>query len=142
MSISFLIIFYFSILNCNEPAVNPDPDPQDTIIQSEIDCWLTTKDGLQLLQKQEMKYSFNSPSNFYEFIEVDSAVEFQSIDGFGYTLTGGSAKVINQLNTADRQQLLEELFGKKDFSIGISYLRLSSEIERPAARHSMSIRQP
>ncbi|HRQ31188.1 MAG TPA: glucosylceramidase, partial [Saprospiraceae bacterium] len=72
-----------------------------------------------------MKYSFNSPSNFYEFIEVDSAVEFQSIDGFGYTLTGGSAKVINQLNTADRQQLLEELFGKKDFSIGISYLRLS-----------------
>jgi glucosylceramidase len=126
MTISFILLtFYFSFLNCYEPPVNPDPDPQDTVGKSEIDCWLTSKDGLKLLQKQETKLSFSSPSNFYEFIEVDPEVEYQTIDGFGYTLTGGSAKVINKLNAGDRQHLLEELFGKKDFSIGVSYLRLS-----------------
>jgi glucosylceramidase len=50
---------------------------------------------------------------------------FQTIDGFGYTLTGGSAQVINQLNTQKRQELLKELFGTNDNSIAISYLRIS-----------------
>ena len=58
-------------------------------------------------------------------IEVDDAQTFQSIDGFGYTLTGGSAEVINQLNPQKRQELLQELFGNNANSIRLSYLRIS-----------------
>ena len=48
----------------------------------------------------------------------------QTIDGFGYTLTGGSAYLINQLG-ADKNPLLKELFGTGENSIGVSYLRIS-----------------
>ncbi|MFM6914799.1 MAG: glycoside hydrolase family 30 protein, partial [Aquirufa sp.] len=45
---------------------------------------------------------------------------FQSIDGFGFTLTGGSAQLIQQLEPTKRAALLQELFGKN----GISVLRI------------------
>ena len=47
------------------------------------------------------------------------------MDGFGYTLTGGSAYVINQLSPSVKDNLLKELFGKDINSISISYLRVS-----------------
>ncbi|MFC3157455.1 hypothetical protein ACFOEQ_02165 [Chryseobacterium arachidis] len=56
-------------------------------------------------------------------IEVDASQVFQTIDGFGYTLTGGSVQVINQLNTAKKQELLNDLFSSN--GIGVSYLRIS-----------------
>lgn len=46
------------------------------------------------------------------------------VDGFGFTLTAGSADVINQLGTAEKNALLNELFGTGDNSIGVSFLRL------------------
>ena len=78
-----------------------------------------------LLQKQSTVLIFDSKTNSYQNIEVDSTTRFQQIDGFGFTLTGGSASLINQLNTDPRASLLNELFGKDASSISISYLRLS-----------------
>ena len=51
-------------------------------------------------------------------------VTFQTIDGFGYTLTGGSADVIQALTPAKRATLLQELFGTKPGQMGISVLRI------------------
>jgi glucosylceramidase len=56
---------------------------------------------------------------------VDSATVFQTIDGFGYTLTGGSAMLINGMDASSRSALLQELFGNNDNSIGLSCLRIS-----------------
>jgi len=56
---------------------------------------------------------------------LDSVQAFQTVDGFGYTLTGGSATLINKLLTATKSALLQELFGSSSNSIGISYLRVS-----------------
>jgi len=53
-------------------------------------------------------------------IQVNPAQTFQSIDGFGFTLTGGSAQLIHRLEPARRATLLQELFGKN----GISVLRI------------------
>ena len=50
---------------------------------------------------------------------------FQTIDGFGYTLTGGSVEVINQLGASKKQELLQELFGASANAISVSYLRIS-----------------
>lgn len=47
------------------------------------------------------------------------------IDGFGYTLTGGSVQVINQLSASKKEELLQNLFSNNESSIGVSYLRLS-----------------
>jgi glucosylceramidase len=51
-------------------------------------------------------------------------VTFQTIDGFGYTLTGGSADIIQALAPAKRAALLHELFGTQPGKMGISVLRI------------------
>ena len=53
-------------------------------------------------------------------IVVHPEQTFQSIDGFGFTLTGGSAQLIQQLEPTKRAALLQELFGKN----GISVMRI------------------
>ncbi|MBS1597255.1 MAG: glucosylceramidase [Bacteroidetes bacterium] len=92
---------------------------------NDIDCWMTKSDQSQLLQKQTAILSFGTVSNSSPFIDVSETTTFQAIDGFGYTLTGGSAFVINNMSPANKSTLLNELFGSADNSIGISYLRLS-----------------
>ena len=47
------------------------------------------------------------------------------MDGFGYALTGGSAMLIRKMSAAAQAKLLNELFGTKGNSIGVSYLRIS-----------------
>lgn len=58
-------------------------------------------------------------------IFIDPTKTYQQMDGFGFTLTGGSAQLINQMSPEKRAALLEELFGTKGEQIGISYLRIS-----------------
>lgn len=86
--------------------------------------WLTTSNGSAKLQKQP-DLNFSNASNAFQNIEVDESQVYQNIDGFGYTLTGGSVQVINQLSAPKQQALLQELFGNGENSIGISNIRLS-----------------
>jgi glucosylceramidase len=95
------------------------------VATNDVDFWLTRGDQSVLLQKQSTVLSFGTTSNSYSNIDIDAAQGFQTIDGFGYTLTGGSAYVINRLNATDKANLLKELFGNETNSIGISYLRIS-----------------
>ncbi len=89
-----------------------------------ISSWLTKGDKSALLQKQN-DLTFGTVSNPYLIIDVDSSQTFQSIDGFGYSLTGGSAYLINRLGASEKASLLQELFGNNENSIGVSYLRIS-----------------
>ena len=57
-------------------------------------------------------------------IEISENIEFQEMEGFGYTLTQGSAKHLQGMDPKARTELLKELFDAK-IGIGVSYLRLS-----------------
>jgi glucosylceramidase len=113
--------------NCSKSkASSPGPDPvPPVVVPGTITSWITKGDKSLLLQKQNDLLAFNSASNTYPTVEVDSTITYQTIDGFGYTLTGGSAFLINRLPAAQKTSLLQELFGNGDNAIGISYLRLS-----------------
>lgn len=89
--------------------------------------WLTTGDQKSLLAKQDQDLNFTTGAvdRSNALIEVDDQQTYQSIDGFGYTLTGGSATLINKLPEAAKDALLKELFSMKDNGIGVSYLRIS-----------------
>lgn len=58
-------------------------------------------------------------------IQLNLQKQFQTIDGFGYTLTGGSAQLIQALPENKRNTLLEELFGPGEINLGISVLRIA-----------------
>jgi len=120
-----LFLYFFGSSCCDDRIIDPIENPEDTSKTSEIDCWKTDYSGNFKLQKQNTKLVFNSELNNYQNIDIDPSKTFQSVDGFGYTLTGGSAKMINKLQPSVKKDLLEELFGNSDKSIKISYLRLS-----------------
>ncbi len=113
-----ILSLYSKCSTDNKP--NPAPPAEPGVVAS----WITKGDRSALLQKQTTLLSFNS-TNGNATIEVDSSQRFQTVDGFGYSLTGGSAWLINKLNATDKNALLQELFGKNENSIGISYLRIS-----------------
>jgi glucosylceramidase len=87
--------------------------------------WLTKTDKSVLFQKQAESPIFSTISNTLPSIFVDDSKRFQSIDGFGYTLTGGSAMLLQKMNEAERAKILQELFATDQNNIGVSYLRIS-----------------
>ena len=113
------------LLNCAKSGTTPTPPPVTPPVTNDVDFWLTKGDQSVNLQKQTTVLGFGTSYNIYPTIEADDSQSFQTIDGFGYTLTGGSAEVIKSLSTSVKQQLLQELFGSGNTSISVSYLRLS-----------------
>ncbi|MEO5594203.1 MAG: glycoside hydrolase family 30 beta sandwich domain-containing protein [Chitinophagaceae bacterium] len=129
---SFLLLLSFIVLASSRCKKSSDtgsgttpPVTPPVTTTNDVDFWLTKSDQSVLLQKQSTTLSFNTTANTHVNIEVDTTVQYQTIDGFGYTLTGGSAQVINNMAAADKVNLLQELFGSGSTAIGISYLRIS-----------------
>ena len=58
-------------------------------------------------------------------INIYQENSYQEIDGFGFTLSQGSAIHLLEMSESARKMLLEELFGTDSNQIGISYLRLA-----------------
>ncbi|KYP15670.1 MAG: glucosylceramidase [Flavihumibacter sp. CACIAM 22H1] len=108
----------------NSPGATIDPPVTPPSKANEVDMWLTKADQSELLKKQNTVIYFADTTNVYPVIEVDSATSYQQVDGFGYTLTGASAYLLNSMGSA-KNALLQELFGTGSTGIGISYLRVS-----------------
>jgi glucosylceramidase len=120
------ILFTQASCSTSNDAVDQDPPVTPPVaVNNDVDFWLTKSDQSILLKKQTGTLGFNTTSNGYTNIEVNETQKYQTIDGFGYTLTGGSAEVINQLSASKKSALLQELFGSGANGIGISYLRIS-----------------
>ncbi|CAF1386051.1 unnamed protein product [Rotaria sp. Silwood1] len=91
----------------------------------QIEFWLTDPDAKILFQQQPF-ISPNSDNQINNIIiNINENETYQTIDGFGYTLTGGSAMHLHNLDNTTRAQILQELFNTDKNNIGVSYLRLS-----------------
>lgn len=90
------------------------------------ELWLTLADQSALFAEQEALPAKQLTEPFDgEMISIDATQKFQDIDGFGYSLTGGSARLLGEMEPQARKDLLRELFGTEGNGIGVSYLRLS-----------------
>jgi glucosylceramidase len=108
----------------NDVKENPPPPP-DPPVATDMLFYLTQSDQFALFKKQNVGLVFSGNGNASTTIEVDTTQAFQTIDGFGYTLTGGSASLLNALPAATLDPLLKELFLWDSTHIGVSYLRIS-----------------
>jgi glucosylceramidase len=126
MKLFLSFILTASIFNCTSEAIPLPTSPSISVIAvNEIDFWLTKGDQSIKLEKQKSVLRFGNTSNNYANIELFDAQTFQTVEGFGYSLTGGSAQVIMQLSADKRAALLQDLFGQTASSISVSYLRIS-----------------
>jgi hypothetical protein len=96
-------------------------------LQASAQIFTTTANGLVKFKEQALVAS-SSQQQLNEAattIQVDSKLRFQTMEGFGYALTGGSAQLIDQLAPAQQKAILKEIFGKGPKDLGVSYIRIS-----------------
>ncbi len=127
-SFSLMYFLYCSNVFCQKKISVNKQEKIEKIARtasSNVAFWLTNSDKSALFQEQKNKLSFRNLKNQNQTIEVNDKQSFQTIDGFGYCLTGGSAMLINQMEAGSRGALLKELFATDGNSIGVSYLRIS-----------------
>jgi glucosylceramidase len=90
-----------------------------------IEKLLTTHDGKKLLEYSLLSKAQSTPSSAIDTLWIRPSIAYQVMDGFGFTLTGGSAQHLMHMNASARKTLLIDLFGFGAEGIGISYLRIS-----------------
>lgn len=88
-----------------------------------VSIWTTTGSQSQLLQQQGNVTFGPDAGTAATTITVNEGTTYQTIDGFGYTLTQGSAKLISNLSATAQSALLNELFSPSS-GIGISVVRI------------------
>ena len=96
-----------------------------TPASSSVSLYLTSPDRSALLALQPPIAFTPAATASSQTITVNPAKTYQTIDGFGFALTGGSAQLLMHMDPAKRAALLQELFTRTGDGIGVSYLRLT-----------------
>ena len=126
---NLLFTLLILLFGCSESTKNdnyPDrPNPTDNPVKTEVEAWVTSPLTNVLFERQNTSLNFNTSVNQFPTIAIDTTTTFQTIDGFGNCLTGGSATLLNRMDNTSRNKILKELFATDAKNIGISYLRIS-----------------
>ncbi|WP_380050430.1 glycoside hydrolase family 30 protein [Kribbella deserti] len=96
-------------------------DPEDLAKKQQAKVWVTTVDRAELLTERA-PIAFRRGGSPETTITVDPSQTFQSMDGFGASITDSSAAVLYRLSAADRERTMRKLFHPKQ-GIGVSFLR-------------------
>jgi glucosylceramidase len=100
------------------------PSSQAKLDGFKVEVWLTRRDKSALFAKQEGYLPVGVAAPNSPTITVTPSIEHQVMDGFGFTLTGGSADLISQLPQKTRDSLLLKLFSTMGDGIGVTCLRI------------------
>jgi len=122
---SLLILLFSNVNNHSDKANSKGPIPPTETVKTEAKAWITSPLNGILFQEQTDRPEFSNTNNQLPTISVDTTTTYQTIDGFGNCLTGGSATLLNKMGKLERAMILKELFAKDKANIGISYLRIS-----------------
>ena len=110
--VAFLFIISIAIVNAN--------------LYSQAFQYTTTANGVEKFKETRLVPSALTKNDApVPSIQMDPTKRFQTIEGFGFALTGGSAALIDQLPEAKKSALLNEIFGKGKNALNVSYIRIS-----------------
>ena len=82
------------------------------------DAYLTKYDESAKLEHSTL-IALDTTAADLPVININPEKKYQSMDGFGYTLTGGSAMLLHKMSKAARAKILQELFGTEKNDLGI-----------------------
>ncbi|TDO54850.1 glucosylceramidase [Kribbella sp. VKM Ac-2527] len=95
------------------------PADRESAVQARV--WVTTPDRAELLHERT-PVAFAKGSSPLTTITVDPATKYQTMDGFGASITDSAANVLYRLSPAVRDQTMRSLFDPRQ-GIGVSFLR-------------------
>ena len=106
-------------------SASTDPPPVTPTPAGDVTVWLTTADQTKLLHREPDAAFTTTASTADATIDVYEGTRYQEMVGFGAALTDASAWLIQtRLNDAQREALLQELFGRPD-GLGLSFVRIT-----------------
>lgn len=95
-----------------------------TVKAQTVTPWITSGDQTKLLQQQAtVSFGTNSGTN-PSTVTVNAGTTYQTMDGFGYTLTEGSCEVISGMAATQQNQLLNDLYNPTT-GLNASVVRIS-----------------
>lgn len=97
----------------------------DTPLSAET--WITTPDRTRLLNEEApITFQPGAPAESIPYvIDVDDAIRYQQMEGFGAAMTDSSAwNLMRVLSSRQRDQVMRDLFTREGRGIGISYVRI------------------
>ena len=93
-------------------------------VAEDVDVWLTRGDQASLLEQRPALTLEPGSGTHAVTINIDPDTRYQTIDGFGASVTDSSAWLIQyELNAGQRDALMQSLFSP-DSGIGISFVRV------------------
>lgn len=119
-NILFSLLLSFTVFSCKSDSSNSSTSAGS----ASYEFWLSNPDQSALFQKQTARESITG-GDTAPVIEVYDDQTRQPIDGFGFSLTGGSAMLLHQMSAPARSAILTELFSTDGNNIGVSVLRIS-----------------
>ena len=104
------------------PAASSGQPPAGTAVEA----WITTGDKSKLLATMpNVRFTAGEQQGVTTRIDVDTAITYQEMVGFGAAITDASAWLIQtKLSPVQREALLQDLFGRTT-GIGLSFTRLT-----------------
>ncbi|MFI5691460.1 glycoside hydrolase family 30 beta sandwich domain-containing protein [Kribbella sp. NPDC051586] len=111
---AFGVALALTVASLTGPARAHPPTTQASV-------WVTTPDRAELLHERA-PVTFHDGASDLTTITVDPRTSYQTMDGFGASITDSSANVLYRLSPADREQTMRKLFDPRQ-GIGVSFLR-------------------
>ncbi len=129
---AFVIMLALLYCSCKTDISKPQPALIATVVNGTIaraanetvNVWETTSDKSKLLAAQtNVNFAADAGTNATT-VTVDENTTYQTIDGFGYALTGGSASLINGLG-ANQSAFLTDIFSTASGHVGSAFVRIT-----------------
>jgi glucosylceramidase len=108
-------------LSAGAQAVELSPATQNSAKATKASVWVTTPDRAELMHERP-PVAFQKQQSTQTTITVDPGTKYQTMDGFGASITDSSAAVLYRLTPAVRDQTMRSLFDRNQ-GIGVSFLR-------------------
>lgn len=117
----FSLLLATSCIDYNTDSGFSDDNEQNPTENNEVRMWLTTQSKIYLNKELSIDYT-NDITDVV--VRIDPSTKYQTIDGFGGTLTGSSAYLLQQMSAEKRAQVLKDLFDTKE-GAGLESIRIA-----------------
>ncbi|HLP92613.1 MAG TPA: glycoside hydrolase family 30 beta sandwich domain-containing protein [Saprospiraceae bacterium] len=117
----WFLLLLFHAWGCKPKMEDEWPAPTPVF---PVQVWTTSGNGVNLLYGKTIDFAEGKDDRL-STIQIDTTQRFQTVEGFGYTLTGGSAQLLHLMGAAERNLILKEMFGNASQGNAVSYLRIS-----------------